>query len=64
MNLNMIRAVVSFLSFHQLMTLAVDFIRIYSKFYTDISRKLIAFAPWNKSIFCKSVIFDCERDEK
>ena len=44
-------------------TLAVDFIRNYSKFYTYISRKLITFTPWNEIDFFKKLIFDRHKDK-
>ena len=48
---------------HHLITLAVDFIRIYSKFHTDISHKLMAFTPWNDFNFFKKLIIDRKKDE-
>ena len=50
--------------FSSFITLAVDFIRNYSKFYTYISRKLIAFTPWNEiDFFFKKLIFDRDKDK-
>ena len=52
-----------FPSFHHFITCAVDFIRNYSKFYTYISRKLLAFTPWNEVDFFKKLIFDRDQDK-
>ena len=51
------------LSFHHFITSAVDFISNYSKFCTDISRKLIALTPWKEFDLFEKLIFDCEKDE-
>ena len=53
----------AFPSFHNLITLAVDFIRTYSKFYTYISQILIAFTPGNEFDFFKIFILHCDKDK-
>ena len=52
-----------FPSVHIFITLAVDFIKNYSKFYKYISRKLIAFTPMNEIDLFKKLIFDRDKDK-
>ena len=52
-----------FIFLHNFVTLYVDFIRIYLKFYAGISLKLITFTSWNEFNIYRKLIFDCKKDE-